>query len=78
MEDIFLRLLVVSDSFISSLRTFFQKKLKSLSPEAIQLLILPIIKITDKSSNISIVESADYDLTDDSTDDEQFICQIIL
>jgi len=33
MEDVFLRLLVTLDPFISSLRKLPQKKLKSLSPE---------------------------------------------
>jgi len=55
MEDVFLRLLVASDPFISSLRKLPQKKLKSLSPEAVQLLISPI-EITDESSNIFTVE----------------------
>jgi len=61
MEDIFLRLLMTSDPFISSLRKLPQKKLKSLSPETMQLLIPPSIEIKTDDSDISTVESTDYD-----------------
>lgn len=41
MEDVFLRLMVASDPLITSLRKLPAKKMKSLSPEAIQLLTAP-------------------------------------
>lgn len=41
MEDVFHRLLVTSDPHISSIRKLPQKKLKSLSPEAVAMLIAP-------------------------------------
>lgn len=41
MQDVFNRLMVTSDPYISSIRTLPQKPLKSLSPEAIELLDSP-------------------------------------
>ena len=47
MEDVFCRLLVTSDPLISSLRKVPAKKMRSLSPEAIELLNEPSIKQAD-------------------------------
>jgi hypothetical protein len=69
MEDVFLRLLVASDPFISNLRKLPTKKLKSLLSEAVQLIIPPTIEITDESFNVSTIKLSDID-TDDSTDSE--------
>ena len=44
MEDVFCRLLVTSDPLISSLQKVPAKKMRSLSPEAIELLNEPSIK----------------------------------
>jgi len=78
MEDLFLRLLMASDPFISSLRKLPRKKLKSLSPEAIELLISPTIYMSADDSKPSVSSfsmtdsSDDSSLYDDSTDDELF------
>ena len=42
MEDIILRLLLISDPFISSLRELPRKNSKSLLPEAVLLLVAPV------------------------------------
>ena len=47
MEDVFCRLLVTSDPLISSLRKVPAKKMRSLSPEAIELFNEPSIKQAD-------------------------------
>jgi hypothetical protein len=61
MQDIFLRIMMTSDLFISSLKKLPTKKIKSLSPEAVKLLIQPSttesknyendLSISDTSSN---------------------------
>lgn len=70
MEDLFLRLLVTFDPFISSLRKLPKKKLKIMSPEAVELLIPPTIvsEASTSSTSFSISESSEYD-TDGSTDE---------
>lgn len=47
MEDVFNRLLVTSDPYISSIRNLPQKKLKSLSPEAVAMLLAPTVTCGD-------------------------------
>ena len=50
LEDVFRRLSVASDPWISSLRKTHSKKSKSLSPESIKLLVLPrIVELTHHS-----------------------------
>lgn len=39
MQDIFLSLMMRSDSYLFSLKKLLTKKIKTLSPEAVQLLI---------------------------------------
>lgn len=76
MEDIFNRLMVTSDPYISSIRKLPQKKLKSLSREAVELLLSPTVTIaigTEPSPTIdtdSEVESdsdvnCDFDIDSD-------------
>lgn len=63
MEDIFQRLLVASDPLISSLRRLPVKKLKSLSPEAIELLVFPDIP----EDPLSLIESENDESDSDSS-----------
>lgn len=69
MQDIFLRLLLTSDPFISSLRELPRKKLKSLLPETALLLIAPNIRVSEESSSYITVESTDCELNYSSDDD---------
>ena len=50
MGDIFLRLMLMFNPFISSMRDFTQKKFKSLLSGTVELVILPSIGISEKSS----------------------------
>lgn len=69
MEDLFSRLLLSSDPYISSLRKLPCKKLKSLLPEAVQLLTAPSISTSEESSSFFPVESTDCESSDSSDDD---------
>lgn len=69
MENVFLRLLLTSDPFISSLRELPRKKLKSLLPEAALLLIAPSIRVSEESSSYLTVESTDCESNYSSDDD---------
>jgi hypothetical protein len=69
MEDLFSRLLLASDPYISSLRKLPCKKLKSLLPEAVQLLTAPSISTSEGSSSYFPVESTDCESSDSSDDD---------
>lgn len=64
MEDIFNRLMVTSDSYISSIKKLLQKKLKSLSQKAVELLS-PTVNETEIRSDLT----NDIDLEDDSNSD---------
>lgn len=67
MEDIFCRLLVTSDPIISSLRKLPPKKLRSLSPYAVELLIPPSVTESSQiSSNNTSDASDDYDNSQDN------------
>lgn len=57
MEDVLSRLLVTSDPYINSLRKLPARKLRSLSPKALDLLIAP---------NVEEPESSDSESNDDS------------
>ncbi|XP_071576607.1 uncharacterized protein [Temnothorax nylanderi] len=61
MEDIFNRLMVSSDPYISSIRKLPQKKLKSLSREAVELLLSPTVATGTESGT-----TLDTDLEVDS------------
>lgn len=65
MEDVFLRLLITSDPYISGLRKLPQRQLKSLSPEAI-LLLLPATS-PQRFKNTPSEESTDYDTDGDDS-----------
>lgn len=55
MEDILNRLLITSDPYISSIRKLSQKKLKSLSREAVELLLSPTVTVaTGRESRSTI------------------------
>lgn len=67
MEDFFCRLLVTSDPIISSLRKLPPKKLRSLSPYAVELLIPPSVTESSQiSSNNTSDASDDYDNSQDN------------
>lgn len=80
MEDVFHRLLVTSDPYISSVRRLPQKKLKSLSPEAVAMLIAP--KVTAAADEfcaeieavpgVVIDTNSDNDSDSDSDSDYDF------
>lgn len=63
MEDVFNRLLVTSDPYIFSLRKVPQKKLKSLSWEAVELLCPPTMTTVEyeNSSTIDTDSETDFD-----------------
>ena len=63
MEDVFRRFLVASDLLISSLRKLSSKNLKSLLPEAIELLAFPL--------NVEITgDISDQNTNDDESDED--------
>ena len=64
MEDVFKRPLVTSDPYISSIRKLPEKKMKSLSNEAIALLLSPEIPIAPR------LKMEDSDVDPDSEDFE--------
>jgi hypothetical protein len=66
MQDLFLRLMMTSDPFISSLKKLPTKKIKSLSPEAVKLLIQPSTTESKNYENdLSISDtSSDYESDD--------------
>ncbi|XP_011867945.1 PREDICTED: uncharacterized protein LOC105562053 [Vollenhovia emeryi] len=66
MEDIFCKLLVMSDPIISSLRKHPPKKQRSLSPYAVELLIPPSVT---ESSQISSNDTSDASDDDDNSQD---------
>ena len=68
VEDVFGRLLVVSDPFISSLKKLPAKKLKSFSPEVIDLLIPPPEEVASNFYNLSFEENSGSDSNDTSDD----------
>lgn len=61
MEDIFCRLLVTSDPIISSLRKLPPKKLRSLSPYAVELLISPSVTESRQISSNYTSDASDDD-----------------
>ena len=61
MEDVFNRLLVSSDPYISSLRKLPKKKLKQFLPEALELLIA-----SSSQNKLGIVSKVDSDSEIDS------------
>lgn len=70
MEDVFSRLLLTSDPYVSSLRKLPGKKMRLLLPEAIQLLTAPSVSTNAGSSgNASSVKLTDCE-SDCSGDDE--------
>lgn len=70
MEDVFSRLLLTSDPYISSLRKLPAKKMRSLLPEAIQLLTAPSVSTSEESSSLaSSVQFSDCE-SDCPSDDE--------
>lgn len=73
MEDVFHRLLVTSDPYISSIRKLPQKNLKSLSPEAVGMLLAPTVNAAaDQFGNTNAIEpdlAADTSSEDDSGSD---------
>ncbi|XP_034192452.2 uncharacterized protein LOC117609839 [Osmia lignaria lignaria] len=74
MEDVLLRMLVSSDPFVSSQRQLPKKKLRSLSSEAIELLIPPKVRnvTSDTIENINIPQSSTDENSDNSTDDDEY------
>lgn len=70
MEDVFKRLLVTSNPYISSIRKLPQKKMKSLSKEAIGLLLSPEIPIAPRLNIEDSDVVSDSDLDSDSEDFE--------
>lgn len=64
MEDVLSRLLVTSDPYINSLRKLPARKLRSLLPKALDLLIAP---------NIEEPESSDSGSNDDASDCSEFV-----
>ncbi|XP_076660390.1 uncharacterized protein LOC143363727 [Halictus rubicundus] len=50
MEDVFLRLMVTSDPYISSIRKLPKKKMKSLSPEALKMLLSPFVPYNERQT----------------------------
>lgn len=69
MQDVFNRLLITSDPYISSVRKLQQKPLKSLAREAIDLLVPPEIPA---ASSENFYDSESKTSTDTSTDTESF------
>lgn len=67
MEDVFLRLLVTSDPYISSLKKLPQKKFKSLTPEAIDLLVSP--GVSSDSCIVHNEDTSDEDSNDSDNDE---------
>lgn len=67
MQDVFNRLLITSDPYISSVRKLQQKPLKSLAREAIDLLVPPEIPA---ASSENFYDSESKTSTDTSTDTE--------
>ena len=72
MEDVFLRLLVSSDPYISSLRKLPKKKLNCFLPEAINLLMSPEIE-EDNISNVSTPQITDCESEDKDSEDDNFL-----
>jgi hypothetical protein len=68
IEDVFKRLLVVSDPLISNHRKLPQKKIRSLSAEAIQLLIEPFILLQNEPISNDGNDSSEN--SDSDSDDE--------
>ena len=66
IEDVFSRLLVSSDSMMSSIRKLFSKPLRALNPEVIKLLKVP----TEDSLKPSILASSSSEESVDSSDEE--------
>ena len=64
MENVFKRLLVTSDPYISSIRKLPQKEMKSLTKEAIGILFSPEIPIAPR------LKIEDSDVNSDSEDFE--------
>lgn len=64
MEDVFSRLLVTSDPLISSLRKLPSKRLRSLTADAVELLIPPSV------AESNVIPSIDSDKSDESEDDD--------
>ncbi|XP_071580634.1 uncharacterized protein [Temnothorax nylanderi] len=77
MDDIFSRFLVSSDPYLSSCRQLPLKQLRSLSSDAITLLLPPTVrhgKIADKEEIVSTSEdSTDATNEDFSSDDDNFL-----
>lgn len=67
MHDVFNRLMVTSDPYVSSIRKLPQKPFKSLSPEAIELLESPTIHgaTTDEIYSDFDSESSGTDIDSD-------------
>ena len=63
MEDVFKRLLVTSDPYVSSIRKLPQKKMKSLTKEATGLLLSPEIPIAPR---LKMEDSEDIEIDSDS------------
>ena len=68
MHDVFNRLLVISDPYILSIRKLLQKPLKSLSPEAIELIDTPTFHVatTDEQYTNFDSESSKTDTESDT------------
>lgn len=65
MTDVFLRLLVTSDPYISSIRKLPQKKLRLLLPEAMELLMSPTLPLYAHESDDDDNDSHDFEELDD-------------
>ena len=71
MEDVFKRLLVTSEPYISSIRKLPQQKMKSLSSkEAIELLLSPEIPIAPRMKMEDCVDCVDTDSEDSESDSD--------
>jgi len=70
MEDVFLRLMITSDPYISSLRKLPQKKLKTLSPDALKLLIPPKIQAAEHTETQLRPEDSSFPETSEDDDEE--------
>lgn len=71
MEDIFNRLLVTSDPYISSIRKLPQKKIKSLSREAVKLLLSPTMTVTGTKFESTIDADSEVDSDSDIDSDNE-------
>ena len=73
MEDVFSRLMIASDPYISSIRKLSTKKMRNLSPEKENLLLQPSVNAvidTEDRSEIDILSDDDPDSTEENSNTE--------